>query len=63
MFKDVLQQIDLALLMKTALVIFFACFVAVVFWALSRPRQLIQEWARLPLSSEDNAPAHEEMRS
>lgn len=53
MFKDVLQHMDLTLLRDAGLLIFFICFIAVVIWAISRPKEQVREWASLPLSGEE----------
>lgn len=50
MFKDVLQHMDLALLRDAGLLIFFICFIAIVIWAVSRPKEQVRKWARLPLT-------------
>lgn len=50
MFKDVLQHMDLALLSSAGLLIFFGVFIAIVIWAVSRPKEQVREWAKLPLS-------------
>lgn len=50
MFKEVLQSMDLTLLRNAALLIFLAVFIAVVIWAVSRPKEQVREWAKLPLS-------------
>lgn len=62
MFKDVLQHMDLTLLTRTGLLIFFICFIAIVIFAITRPKEQVRQWARLPLSSGEE-PGNEEERS
>lgn len=40
-----------------ALIIFFAAFIALVLWAVTRPKELIEEMEMLPLEDE-----HEQMK-
>jgi hypothetical protein len=46
-FKDVLNSMN-ASLTELALVIFFLAFVAIVIWAVTRPREDVDRWADLP---------------
>jgi hypothetical protein len=49
MFKDVLIHADLSHWAEAGLVIFFVIFVGAMIWTLTRPRRMVEEWARLPL--------------
>lgn len=50
MFKDVMNYAELSRWAETGMLIFFACFIAVTIWALTRPRKQVEEWAAIPLS-------------
>lgn len=49
MFKEVFRNLDLQWLGNLALLMFFACFVAICVWALTRPRKQMDDCRRLPL--------------
>lgn len=49
MFKEVFRSLDLQWLGNLALLMFFACFVAIVVWAMTRPRKQMDECSALPL--------------
>jgi cbb3-type cytochrome oxidase subunit 3 len=52
MFKDVLNHMDLSALTTAGLVLFFIVFVAVSFYAFTRPPAQAERWARIPLGRE-----------
>jgi hypothetical protein len=54
MFKEVLNHADLAHWAEAGLVIFFAVFILVTLWAMTRSRRTLQDWALIPL--EDGSP-------
>jgi cbb3-type cytochrome oxidase subunit 3 len=54
MFKDVLSHMDLSALSTAGLVLFFIVFVAVAFYAFTRPPSQAEQWARIPLGREGN---------
>jgi cbb3-type cytochrome oxidase subunit 3 len=49
MFRELLTDNNVNLLVRAALVIFFLVFCAVVAWVLTRSRKQVSEWASLPL--------------
>ena len=49
MFKDVLTHMDLSALSTAGLVLFFIVFVAVSFYAFTRPPAQAEQWSRIPL--------------
>jgi cbb3-type cytochrome oxidase subunit 3 len=54
MLKDVMQHMEFLLLTRVGLLIFFACFIAIVIHALTRSRAQLDRWARLPLSADES---------
>jgi cbb3-type cytochrome oxidase subunit 3 len=57
MFKDVLNHMDLSALTTAGLVLFFIVFIAVSFYAFTRPPSQAEQWARIPLTRERNGRA------
>ncbi len=51
-FKEVFNQLDLNLLGVTAMLVFFASFVAMAVWISLRPREEIRHWSSLPLTDD-----------
>lgn len=57
MFKDVLNHMDLSALTTAGLLLFFIVFVAVSFYAFTRPPAQATQWSRIPLAHEADAKA------
>lgn len=53
MFKEIYNLDTVALLGKLGLVIFFVTFLAIVVWALTRPKRDVKRWSKLPLNDSD----------
>ena len=53
MFKDVLNHADMALWAEMGLLIFFAVFIAVCFYAVTRSKRQIEQWSAIPLAAEE----------
>jgi cbb3-type cytochrome oxidase subunit 3 len=49
MFKEILSDANLTLFATGGLVIFVAVFLAVMIWALTRPKKTIDKWSSIPL--------------
>ena len=49
MFKEVLNHSDLSHWAEAGLIVFFAVFVGVTVWSMTRSRKLVRQWAMLPL--------------
>lgn len=60
MFKEVLQHMDLSALTSAGLIIFFIVFLFVTFYALTRSRSQAQQWAQIPLTSDNPRRTREE---
>ncbi len=60
MIKEILSNVDLALLGEVMLILFFGVFVVVSLWALLRPRQQSRGWAELALHDPTDALGHED---
>ncbi len=56
MLKD-LEGMDLELMGKAALIMFFVMFVLAVFYAWTRKRKQLEDWSLIPLLSDDQ-PEH-----
>jgi cbb3-type cytochrome oxidase subunit 3 len=52
MLKDVMSWLDYSFFDEVALVIFAACFVAIVVWALALRRESTHRFSSIPLSDE-----------
>jgi cbb3-type cytochrome oxidase subunit 3 len=52
MFKEVITHMSLGDLSTAGLLLFFLVFVAVTFFALTRPPAQADQWARIPLTVE-----------
>lgn len=53
MFKDVLNHADMTVWAEMGLVIFFAVFIAVCFYAVTRSKRQIEQWSAIPLAAEE----------
>lgn len=60
MFKDVLTHMDMSALSTAGLLLFFVVFLAVTFYALTRPPQQADQWSRIPLTSDPQEPRRPE---
>ena len=63
MFKEVMTHMNLGDLSTAGLILFFIVFVAVSFYAMTRPPAQADHWARIPLTGEgesDRRPRDEE---
>ncbi len=58
-----LENLDMELMGKTALLMFFAIFVLVVVYAWTRSRQEMAAWSRIPLTNDDETLRKKEPRS
>lgn len=54
MFKEIFRSLDVQWMGNLALLIFFACFVAIVIWAFTRPRKQMDACRRLPLEDQSS---------
>jgi hypothetical protein len=52
MFKEVITHMSLGDLSTAGLLLFFAVFVAITFYAMTRPPTQADQWARIPLSGD-----------
>ena len=52
MFKEVLTHMDMSALSTAGLLLFFVVFLAVALYALTRPPEQADRWARIPLTHE-----------
>ena len=52
MFKEVMTHMNLGDLSTAGLILFFVVFVAVSFYAMTRPPAQAEQWARIPLTGE-----------
>lgn len=59
MLRDVLSSGALTHFATLGLVVFVAVFVATCAWILSRSRQEVHDWSRLPLAGDDDEPIDE----
>lgn len=62
MFKDVLTHMDLSSLSSAGLLLFFAVFIGVTLYALTRPPRQADRWSRIPLTEEKSIPNRKEDR-
>lgn len=51
MFKEIFSHLDMQHLGETGMVMFFAIFIAVAIYAVTRKRKELDYWANLPLAS------------
>lgn len=56
MLRDVLSNGALTHFATIGLVIFVAVFIGVTVWILTRSRQEVQAWSRIPLTSDEDGP-------
>lgn len=52
MFKDVLRHMNASTWAEIGLVIFMACFAAIVVWVWTRPKKRVDQWSQMPLSDD-----------
>ena len=52
MFKEVLTHMDISVLSTVGLLLFLVVFLAVTLYALTRPPQQADQWARIPLTDD-----------
>lgn len=52
MFKEVITHMSLGDLSTAGLLLFFAVFVAVSLYAMTRPPTQAEQWARIPLTGD-----------
>ena len=52
MFKEVITHMSLGDLSTAGLLLFFAVFVAITFYAMTRPPTQADQWARIPLTGD-----------
>ena len=52
MFKEVITHMSLGDLSTAGLLLFFAVFVAITFYAMTRPPTQAEQWARIPLTGD-----------
>jgi cbb3-type cytochrome oxidase subunit 3 len=52
MFKEVITHMSLGDLSTAGLLLFFVVFVAISFYALTRPPAQAEQWARIPLTGD-----------
>lgn len=62
MFKDVLNHMDMASLTSAGLLLFFAVFIGVMLYALTRPPRQADRWSRIPLTEERSSSQRKEDR-
>ncbi len=55
MFKEVMTHMNLGDLSTAGLILFLVVFVAVSFYAMTRPPAQADQWARIPLTSEGDS--------
>jgi hypothetical protein len=52
MFRDLLHNSDVTLLLRAALVIFFCVFASLMVWTMTRNSKQVKSWSGLPLDDE-----------
>lgn len=58
MLKDVVSWLDYSIFDEIALLIFAACFIAIIIWALSLQRESTNRYSAIPLTDDVVDPKH-----